>query len=199
MLGDVAPPAVADPHKRGKLAYLLAGSGVRADERAKQFQCTLRLFLAEPADKHLQSLPCRHAPSVSAGEAARRRAPPVRQALSSGMHLIAAALRLAATMGILSSEECDAPADVPTRPITNHLPRRAGTGHHPAQPRRRPPLPGRTRYQDPPTGTGSRRSGDTAKPLGAASAPSSTDGSQVKAPRHGRGGPPATACRAAGA
>jgi hypothetical protein len=36
MLGDVAPPAVADPDERGKLAYLLARSRVCADERAEQ-------------------------------------------------------------------------------------------------------------------------------------------------------------------
>jgi hypothetical protein len=72
MLGDVAPPAVADSDERGKLAYLLAGSRIRADERAKQFQCALGLFLTQPTDEQLQSLPCRHTPSVSVGKATCR-------------------------------------------------------------------------------------------------------------------------------
>lgn len=38
MLRDVAPPAVADPYERGQLAYLLAWSRLRADERAEQLQ-----------------------------------------------------------------------------------------------------------------------------------------------------------------
>ena len=60
MLGDVAPAAVADPDERRKLAYLLARSRIRADERAEQFQGALSLFLAEPADEQLQSLPRCH-------------------------------------------------------------------------------------------------------------------------------------------
>jgi hypothetical protein len=66
VLGDVAAPAVADPDERGKLAYLLARSRVRADERAEQFQGTLRLFLAEPPDEQLQPLPRCHASSLTA-------------------------------------------------------------------------------------------------------------------------------------
>jgi hypothetical protein len=53
MLGDVVAPAVADPDERGKLAYLLAWSRVCADERTEQFQGTLGLLLAEPADEQL--------------------------------------------------------------------------------------------------------------------------------------------------
>jgi hypothetical protein len=40
MLGNVAPPAVADPDERGKLTYLLARPRVCADERAEQLQGT---------------------------------------------------------------------------------------------------------------------------------------------------------------
>jgi len=36
MLGDVAPPAVADPDERGKLARLPIGARIRANERAQQ-------------------------------------------------------------------------------------------------------------------------------------------------------------------
>jgi hypothetical protein len=66
MLGDVAAPAVADPDERGKLAHLPARPRVSADERAEQFQGTLSLFLAEPADEQLQPLPRCHASSVIA-------------------------------------------------------------------------------------------------------------------------------------
>src|ERR1700722_5380334 len=66
MFGDVAPPAVADPDERGQLAYLLAWSCVGADERAEQFQGTLGLLLAEPADEQLQPLPRCHVPSLTA-------------------------------------------------------------------------------------------------------------------------------------
>jgi hypothetical protein len=66
MLGDVAAPAVANPDERGKLAYLLARSRVRGDERAEQFQSAFSLFLAEPADEQLQPLPRCHASSVIA-------------------------------------------------------------------------------------------------------------------------------------
>ena len=65
MLGDVAAPAVADPGERGKLAYLLARSRIRADGRAQQFQGTLGVFLAEPAGKQLQPLPRCHIPSLT--------------------------------------------------------------------------------------------------------------------------------------
>jgi hypothetical protein len=66
VLGDVAAPAVADPDERGKLPYLLARLRVRADERAKQFQGALGLFLAEPADEQLQPLPRCHTFSLTA-------------------------------------------------------------------------------------------------------------------------------------
>jgi hypothetical protein len=66
MLGNIAAPAVADPDEHGKLAYLLTRSRVRADERAEQFQGTLSLFLAEPADEQLQPLPRCHVPSLTA-------------------------------------------------------------------------------------------------------------------------------------
>jgi hypothetical protein len=66
MLGDIAPPAVADPDERGKLAYLLAWSRVCADERAEQLQGALGLLLAEPADEQLQPLPRCHASSLTA-------------------------------------------------------------------------------------------------------------------------------------
>jgi hypothetical protein len=66
VLGDVAAPAVADPDERGKLAYLLARPRVRADKRAEQFQGTLRLLLAEPADEQLQPLPRCHMSSLTA-------------------------------------------------------------------------------------------------------------------------------------
>jgi hypothetical protein len=72
MLGDVAPPAVADPDERRKLAYLLARSRVCADERAEQFQATLGLLLAESADEQLQPLPRCHAPSLTANAINRR-------------------------------------------------------------------------------------------------------------------------------
>jgi hypothetical protein len=65
MLRDVAPPAVADPDERGKLAYLLARSRVCANERAKQLQGTLGLFLAEPTDEQLQPLPRCHTSSLT--------------------------------------------------------------------------------------------------------------------------------------
>src|SRR6185437_10044776 len=58
--------AVADPDERGKLAYLLIRSRVRADERAEQFKGTPRLLLAELADEQLQPLPRCHAPSLTA-------------------------------------------------------------------------------------------------------------------------------------
>jgi hypothetical protein len=60
MLRDVVSPAVTDPHERGKLAHLLARSRVCANEGAQQFQGTLSLFLAEPADEQLQPLPRCH-------------------------------------------------------------------------------------------------------------------------------------------
>ena len=66
VLGDVAPPAVADPDERGKLAYLLAWSRVCADERAEQLQGALGLLLAEPADEQLQPLPRCHASRLTA-------------------------------------------------------------------------------------------------------------------------------------
>jgi hypothetical protein len=67
MLGDVTPPAVADPDERGELAYLLTWPLIRADEGAEQLQGTLGLFLAEPADEQLQPLPSCHTVSVTAG------------------------------------------------------------------------------------------------------------------------------------
>jgi len=72
MLGDVAPPTVADPDERGKLANLLARSRVRPDERAEQFEGALRLFLAETADEQLQSLPRCHTSSLTANTMTRR-------------------------------------------------------------------------------------------------------------------------------
>ena len=57
MLGDVAAPAVANADERGKLAYPLVRLRISADERAEQFQGTLGLLLAEPADEQLQPLP----------------------------------------------------------------------------------------------------------------------------------------------
>lgn len=69
MLGDVAAPAVADPDERGKLAYLLVRPGIRADERAEEFQGTLCLLLAELADEQLQPFPCRHVSSLTASAA----------------------------------------------------------------------------------------------------------------------------------
>ena len=65
MLGDITPAAVADPDERWKLAYLLPRACVRADERAEQFQGTLRLLLAEPADEQLQPLPRCHGTSLT--------------------------------------------------------------------------------------------------------------------------------------
>ena len=66
MLGNVAPPAVADPDERRKLAYLLARLRVCADERAEQLQGTLGLLLTEPADEQLQPLPRCHTSSITA-------------------------------------------------------------------------------------------------------------------------------------
>jgi hypothetical protein len=66
MLGNVTPPAVADPDEPWKLAYVLAWWRVYADERAEQLQGTLGLLLAEPADEQLQPLPRFHTPSLTA-------------------------------------------------------------------------------------------------------------------------------------
>ncbi len=66
MLGDVAAPAVADPDERGQLAYLLVRLRIGADERAKEFQGTLCLLLAESSDEQLQPLPRCYVPSLTA-------------------------------------------------------------------------------------------------------------------------------------
>jgi hypothetical protein len=52
------------------LAHLLARLRVGTDERAEQFQGTLCLFLAEPADEQLQLLPRCHTSSLTTSGAA---------------------------------------------------------------------------------------------------------------------------------
>ncbi len=90
VLGNIAAPAVANPDERGKRAYLLVRPRVRADERAKEFQGTLCLLLAKPADEQLQPLPRCHVSSLTASAAHCRvpRSPSPRLSVLQTSHML---------------------------------------------------------------------------------------------------------------